>query len=59
MSDGKLGQQPDDPIGPLLAGAIHLHELKTAYTKAGFTEDQAMSLCQVILNAMVMRGPVE
>jgi hypothetical protein len=44
---------PQDPITPLLDMAIQLHELKTRFEEAGFTNAEAMQLiCAVIAQGM-------
>ncbi|MFB7461293.1 hypothetical protein [Streptomyces sp. NPDC056188] len=39
-----MPDSPQDPITDLAAGAAQLHELFSAYTGAGFTQDQALRL---------------
>jgi hypothetical protein len=43
----------DDPIGPLAAAAVSLHELFMAYVKAGFTRKEALDLVKFVISAMM------
>jgi hypothetical protein len=47
----------DMPLHTLLEMAMFHHELFSSYTKAGFTEDQAMQLVVATISAgMMTRG---
>ena len=48
---------PADPLHPLLANAVQLHELMTSYVEAGFTAEQAVYLTGVILATMLRQAP--
>jgi hypothetical protein len=38
------GQFPADPLSTLAQGAVAMHELFSAYTAAGFSQEQALTL---------------
>ena len=35
---------PDEPLNPVLEGAVQMHEMFLALVEAGFTEDQAVKV---------------
>ncbi|MFG2056676.1 hypothetical protein ACGFI9_21900 [Micromonospora sp. NPDC048930] len=56
MAPGQPQQQPDMPAFPISAlgmGAIQMHEQKTAFVEAGFTDAEAMQMICAMLGAGV------
>ena len=48
---------PADPLGPLAANAVQLHEVMTSYVAAGFTVEQAVYLTGVVLATILRQSP--
>lgn len=54
MTD-KTPDTPADPVTPLMAAGMGLHELFLAYMAGGFTESQALRLVAFGMDAAVRR----
>jgi hypothetical protein len=54
--DDSFNKIPPDPMTVFAQAAVQLHEAYLAYTKAGFTDAQALTLTQAILTALIHTG---
>lgn len=50
MSDEEM---PESPMTDLAQGAAQLHEMYSAYLDAGFTEQRAFDLIQLVLDRIL------
>ena len=51
MADEGFEQFEEQGLSELDATAVQMHEVFCSFNKAGFTEDQALKLCAILLNS--------